>query len=563
MEAAGLAFGTTAVFTLANGCLGLIRFVSSLPGIPAELATHHAMFQFESVLYTLWWEEVFPGSTQPTSTSTSTSTSALQDLSVSHFNIEPQLKLALTDLHGSIVAIENIFRTYKVDVNDPAADFSSLQIGFRKKALHKLALHKESVESQLTEHIDKFRYWNSALRSLLSYRQQEVVKAGLVVGVLKRRATEGDLVTVWDAAAGATKKQEEGEKYAQLRDAAEFQIRRLKILSEEEQAEGGASVELGLKRSLGDFVAHKVPEKATDNLRIISRLKSTSTPYLFEYKLHPPNPTTLPLLLSRLETLSRILSLASKPENLLSLNCKGYVSTPTSLALIYSLPPSSNKALPTTLHSAYTLKERKRPSLPQRLNLARTLAKGLLSFHTFGWLHKSFHSKNVLFFEDANDNLVFASPYISGFEYARPSDPKEMTVSVSANPDAYLRKFACHPDLGRLADVGGGMPRFEMRYDVYGLGLMLLEIAIWKPIDKILEEEYLSEAEKHSRNYPSGKNLEKRWLKVCRDLVAHRMGREYRDATKACLTWENGKDGEAFLHEVVGRLEKCFCKSEN
>ena len=52
-------------------------------------------------------------------------------------------------------------------------------------------------------------------------------------------------------------------------------------------------------------------------------------------------------------------------------------------------------------------------------------------------------------------------------------------------------------------------------------GRFLWGVAVWKPVERILKERCLSEGEKCGGNFPHGKGLEQRWLKVFRDFMVH------------------------------------------
>lgn len=82
-------------------------------------------------------------------------------------------------------------------------------------------------------------------------------------------------------------------------------------------------------------------------------------------------------------------------------------------------------------------------------------------------------------------------------------------------------------------------------------------------------EGYRSSREKAAQALPRGRELEKRWLKICKDSAAHRMGATYRGVISTCLKWEgageslrNGEEDEElnrFVFEVVKELDKCHC----
>ena len=117
----------------------------------------------------------------------------------------------------------------------------------------------------------------------------------------------------------------------------------------------------------------------------------------------------------------------------------------------------------------------KAPSLTFRVRLALELAETLLQLHTSGWLHKGIRSDNVLFFDrgDLNwNNGTSLGPYVAGYEYARADNPLEMTEDAPLEPVSDLYR---HPQA-----QGTARPSFKKAFDLYGLGCVLLEIALWK-----------------------------------------------------------------------------------
>lgn len=137
------------------------------------------------------------------------------------------------------------------------------------------------------------------------------------------------------------------------------------------------------------------------------------------------------------------------------------------------------------------------PSLTQRFALAVALAESMERLHAVNWLHKGFRSSNILFFNNSVDKtpcggqlrewkgLALDQPIISGFEYARPADqPLWTEMSHSPIHDLYR-----HPEV--QADSGRNSleertEMFKKTYDIYALGIVLLEIAFWTPIHVIL-----------------------------------------------------------------------------
>ena len=123
------------------------------------------------------------------------------------------------------------------------------------------------------------------------------------------------------------------------------------------------------------------------------------------------------------------------------------------------------------------------PSLSKRINLCAVMADCLYQFHTIGWLHKGLCSQNIVFFQDSPVDLK--SPFLIGFQLARPDMINEMSIKPSFDP---FRDIYRHP---RAQSMVGGS-RYRKSYDLYSLAIVLFEIIVWKPIEQIVGIDDLS-----------------------------------------------------------------------
>ena len=120
------------------------------------------------------------------------------------------------------------------------------------------------------------------------------------------------------------------------------------------------------------------------------------------------------------------------------------------------------------------------PALQRRVQIAQQITEGLLYLHAVDWLHKGLRSNGVLFFSSDNGGRPSAQAYISGFEYSRQIENGLTTTGPPEEPDwaVYI-----HPD----CLVPYDRPRYRKTYDIYSLGIILIELALWARIGKIVQ----------------------------------------------------------------------------
>ena len=122
---------------------------------------------------------------------------------------------------------------------------------------------------------------------------------------------------------------------------------------------------------------------------------------------------------------------------------------------------------------------RPKPSLSDRVALAHKLSTCLLYLHAVNWLHKGLRSDGVILFTNS-DTPNITDPSITGFEFARPDKSGETTTTATEFAD-YLMLYV-HPNYQGYEAKG----TYRKTFDIYSLGIILLEIAHWKRIEDIL-----------------------------------------------------------------------------
>ena len=126
------------------------------------------------------------------------------------------------------------------------------------------------------------------------------------------------------------------------------------------------------------------------------------------------------------------------------------------------------------------------PCLEDRFRLAFNLASNLLHTHAKGVTHRNINSNSIVFVEDGVQSPdskpwkegVIRKPFLVSWDQA--SEDANVTQSELLVSSIYR-----HPKAER-----GSRSTFRPAYDIYSLGLILLEIGLWMPIRKFWKAKY-------------------------------------------------------------------------
>ncbi|KAL3443986.1 hypothetical protein BJX65DRAFT_311294 [Aspergillus insuetus] len=276
----------------------------------------------------------------------------------------------------------------------------------------------------------------------------------------------------------------------------------------------------------------------------MTRIKGT-TAYLTRYKgdgrrilLDPANlagQTSTATAKVDIRDLARLL-LHIDPATFNLLRCDGVVELPisqgtqkqTQFHLLFEIPDGLSS--PRTLRTL--LEDTPKVSLSDRFQLAKQLARSVTFVHAAGFVHKNIRPETVFVFDEINSatnsksrrkSLGFS--FLIGFERVRKAEGR----TDKFGDLEWAKNLYRHPFRQGLQpeDV------FEMRHDIYSLGVCLLEIALWKSFVRAStcmtdegEGEKGDEPRHDTLPMPGGENISWSELDIFTDLADenHRRG---------------------------------------
>ncbi|CZR43681.1 uncharacterized protein FPRO_07402 [Fusarium proliferatum ET1] len=254
----------------------------------------------------------------------------------------------------------------------------------------------------------------------------------------------------------------------------------------------------------------------------------------------------------------------TKNQSMFVLECVGYIDQPDEHQTIFVYQPpqsiaSQNQALKiVTLHDI--IQSGNCPfSLGHRFFIAHALGTTILNVHGSGWVHKNISSHGVTVFplgkpisSDSNGRDFDHVPYLTGWGFARPElGGTELLQDFEVEPNFYR-----HP-----ARQGNPGSTFTKEHDIYALGVVLLEIGLWKTISELFAKQ-ISIAEDR-QELPPKETIRKWLLDLANGDLAQRMGKAYTSAVLACLSGRFGVESDdehktglsvAFREKVVDAI---------
>jgi hypothetical protein len=224
-----------------------------------------------------------------------------------------------------------------------------------------------------------------------------------------------------------------------------------------------------------------------------------------------------------------------KPDGFRAAPCLGYIKTAdaddvTRFGVVFE-GPSTTQSRITTLREL--LGQTPKPSLSARVALCAALARCIYSLHAVNWLHKALRADNIVFFSSSfSSNLD--TPFVCGFELSRPSIMDQWTEKPGFEPAKDIYR---HPN-SQSSQTDGS---YRKSYDIYSLGVVMTEIALWKPIEDIIGLENLPKAKPSTLRGIQLRLLQKPLTgnatdaECCLQQIASACGDSLRDIVESCL----------------------------
>ncbi|KZF21693.1 hypothetical protein L228DRAFT_239646 [Xylona heveae TC161] len=302
-------------------------------------------------------------------------------------------------------------------------------------------------------------------------------------------------------------------------------------------------------------------------------------PVMIEYAVFDPiySQTGIAPPLDRLHSLASVLHHCVQPGNYHTngvLRLVGYFEASSSCyGLIYELPRyvsllqnafelSLAAIMPISLLSMLqaniTSSSSQFPDLEVRLRLAYGLTSTLFELHSRGFLHRGMNSNNILLFPQdksasgtfvryppiaENKNADLRKPYLSSFDIF--SEDGVDASQEYRSLDIYRHPLEPRHDSTRKQ-------RYFPSFDIYSLGLILLEIGLWMPLSSFWKHKYTPGMFKS--------RIETIYVKK----LAAKCGSCYMRAVQQCLAIGGSEQVKPKAYSVIlERLQRCCMIDEH
>ncbi|KAK1831001.1 hypothetical protein QBC39DRAFT_99206 [Podospora conica] len=175
---------------------------------------------------------------------------------------------------------------------------------------------------------------------------------------------------------------------------------------------------------------------------------------------------------TRIKHLTKLLGEAKAAAAFRSLQCIGYFETPSRYryTLLFSIPEDLR---PDFISLNQLIGNHPILSTDFRRRLARSLTQAVHEWHRHDLVHRDINSHRIYFFGINGDPGYSEDPFLQGFEF---DDSSVDRALVGPEFDAYR-----HPERGVRT-----RKMHNQKHDIYSLGIVLLEIGLWRNVRSLL-----------------------------------------------------------------------------
>lgn len=396
-------------------------------------------------------------------------------------------------------------KKYRTGLNHCAQIFGMTENAVKHPRRIKWAALKK--KESFGEFLDRLVSFNTHLEGLVERHEADTIAKcmqNLYLEMIQVRSTQQGLIQLVEAATrfpNNTAAFSGGRSYVQMLEAL-VRIKRLRISTDADDGQRPSLLEFEMQRTeiASSFVQYDPPialhasqsnRVRTQGTHKIEEMSGKSV--WIEWKPYRPVPSeddhdnSMPNP-KNIERVKQLVALFQSVEDdgFCAPKCLGWFDdrdqgkqnrNPSRFGLVFENPTQGSA--PTSLYEL--VQTYKKPSLTDRIALSRRIAECVLYLHAVSWLHKGLRSDSIVFFP-IEDKVDITRPYVTGYDYARPDMDGETTISTTGEDDLTSQLYV-HPSYqGRFA-IGN----YRKTFDIYSLGIILVEIVYWKHIQDVLE----------------------------------------------------------------------------
>jgi hypothetical protein len=229
------------------------------------------------------------------------------------------------------------------------------------------------------------------------------------------------------------------------------------------------------------------------------------------------------------------------------LRTTGYTThtSPPRVNIYLSIPSSVAHISPVSLRTLLLSNTSPRHSLSSRLLLAKKLATAVFYIHLSRLVHKHIRPESILLFPSPSRSLDLGTPYLVGFGDIRSQDIDSTRLIGVKEPARMVYSHATR--IGERA-----AEPYNVRHDVYSLGIVLLEVALWTSFvsgqgelnGKVFSDKFGRKLEMAGRQEEAAEAVKGFFVGLARKNVPPVMGGLYAKVVEKCLVMQDEAEVE-------------------